>query len=118
MKNRLTVVYCDDDEASVRMFERTFGRDFCVLPASGADEAFELMKGNYVDVLFTDQMMPKETGGTGAELIERVTRKFPSVKSAIVTAYANFKDVLEDAVRHTIILKPYERAEILNFAFA
>jgi DNA-binding NtrC family response regulator len=109
-----TILYVDDDETSVRMFQKTFAGDYRVLTAHGADDAAAIMNSEPVDVLLTDQMMPKGTGGTGAFLIDSLRPKFKNLKAAIITAYADFKGVLEDATSIPVLLKPYEKSQVIE----
>ncbi|WP_319381229.1 response regulator [Thiomicrorhabdus sp.] len=58
-----SVLVVDDDEKSVATLKRTLRKDFKVYTALSAEEAEEILRFEYIQVLVCDHRMPKETGG-------------------------------------------------------
>ena len=62
MKN-VTVLFVDDEENLLNTFKRLFRREsFKDLYASSGHEALEILKSNRVDLMVTDQRMPRMNG--------------------------------------------------------
>ncbi len=80
------VLFVDDDEANLTVFEATFDETFRLLTAKSAAEALEMMEQHEVGVLITDQRMPHTTG---VELLEQVHERFPDVVRILITAYTD-----------------------------
>ncbi len=74
MKPRLLIV--DDEPDILDFLERVFRTDFEVVRASGGHDALKLLESGPVDVLITDQKMPRMTG---LELLEAIRDRFPDM---------------------------------------
>ena len=61
---KFAVLYVDDEEKSLKYFERAFGDDFRVLTAATAQDGFKLLQkhADEIGLLLTDQRMPGEKG--------------------------------------------------------
>ena len=85
MVDSITVLYLDDEKHNLKSFEANFRRKYEVITAQTEKEALELLKTNKVDVFLTDYRMPKINGN---EIIEKVNKLYPSIRSMIITAYS------------------------------
>jgi two-component system probable response regulator PhcQ len=86
---KFAILYVDDEEKSLKYFERAFGDDFRVFTASNAQDGFRLL-GQHADeigLLLTDQRMP---GEKGVWLLERARQLRPRILRILVTAYSDF----------------------------
>ncbi len=90
------VLYIDDDAGNRQAFVAAFRRDFRILVAQGAVEAWPLLDSNEVHVVITDQRMP---GIGGSELLRMVRERYPRAKRMLVTAHADLEAVV-DALNH------------------
>ena len=63
------VLFVDDEEPNLIVFEAVCGDAFPVLTASSATQGLQLMKEHEIGVVLTYQRMP---GMTGIELLEKV----------------------------------------------
>ncbi|MGD8826283.1 MAG: hybrid sensor histidine kinase/response regulator [Myxococcales bacterium] len=110
------ILFVDDEEPNLVVFEAVCGDDFPVLTASSGSAALELMKDHEVGVVLTDQRMP---GMTGIELLEKVEAEHPDAIRLLITAYSDLQ-AAEDAINRghvrRYMRKPWEpevlRAEL------
>jgi two-component system, probable response regulator PhcQ len=86
---KFAILYVDDEEKSLKYFERAFGGDFRVLTASSAQNGLRLLEQHADDIglLVTDQRMP---GEKGVWLLERARQLRPRILRILVTAYSDF----------------------------
>ncbi len=110
------VLYVDDEEKSLKNFERAFGHQFKVLTAPSAIEGIKLMEQHVDDlaILITDQMMP---GHKGVWLLDKARQLKPSVLRILATAYSDLDAVIQavntGAIFH-YITKPWDPAQLEN----
>ena len=110
------VLFVDDEEPNLVVFEAVCGDEFPVLTASSAMAGLELMKEHEIGVVLTDQRMP---GMTGIELLEKVELEYPEAIRLLITAYSDLQ-AAEDAINRghvrRYMRKPWEpetlRAEL------
>ena len=86
---KFAILYVDDEEKSLKYFERAFGDDFRLLTASNAQDGLKLLQQHADDIglLLTDQRMP---GEKGVWLLERARQLRPRILRILVTAYSDF----------------------------
>ena len=110
------VLFVDDEEPNLVVFEAVCGDEFPVLTASSGAAGLELMKEHEIGVILTDQRMP---GMTGIELLEKVESEYPDAIRLLITAYSDLQ-AAEDAINRghvrRYMRKPWEpetlRAEL------
>ncbi|MBW2190236.1 MAG: response regulator [Deltaproteobacteria bacterium] len=76
------VLFVDDEEPNLVVFEAVCGDDFPVLTASSAAAGLQLMEEHEIGVVLTDQRMP---GMTGIELLEKVEADYPDAIRLLIT---------------------------------
>jgi two-component system probable response regulator PhcQ len=86
---KFAILYVDDEEKSLKYFERAFGDDFRVFTAANAQDGFKLLEqhADEIGLLLTDQRMP---GEKGVWLLERARQFRPRILRMLVTAYSDF----------------------------
>jgi signal transduction histidine kinase len=106
------ILFVDDDEANLIVFEAACGEQFEVLLASSAEAALEHMEREEVGVIVADQRMP---GTTGIELLERVRDEHPDTVRMLITAYSDIQAAI-GAINHgrvrRYLRKPWEPGEL------
>ncbi len=103
-----------DDEEGVRRTQLLFLKKagFTAVAVSSGEAAMDLLQEDQAfDLLVTDQSMP---GMTGCELIEAVTRRFPSLPTLLVTGYDKVSGLDRLDGRVTVLRKPFDRASFLH----
>lgn len=108
--SRYAVLYVDDEELSLKSFERAFGGEFKVLTASSAAEGLRLFEAHADDigVLMTDQRMP---GEQGVWLLDKARQLRPGVLRILVTAYSDFQamvDAVNSGAIFHYVTKPWD----------
>ncbi|MCB9779217.1 MAG: response regulator [Alphaproteobacteria bacterium] len=86
------VLYVDDEQSNLTVFEAAFMDRFPVLTASNGHDAIELLRAHEVAVLLVDQRMP---GMSGVELLARAREEFPDPVRILVTAYSNLPEAID-----------------------
>jgi signal transduction histidine kinase len=81
------VLFVDDDEPNLVVWEAACSDEFRVLVASNADDALAAMRKHEVGVVLSDQRMP---GTTGVELLEKVRVDYPAAVRILITAHSDF----------------------------
>src|SRR6056300_1763958 len=93
---KFAILYVDDEEKSLKYFQRAFGSKFRIFVATNAKDGFQIFDEHQdeIGILLTDQRMP---GEKGVQLLEKVRAVRPNVIRVLVTAYSDF-DAAIDAV--------------------
>jgi signal transduction histidine kinase len=106
------VLYVDDLQTNLILFQATFERDYHIILAESAAKALEIMKEEEIQVLVTDQRMPDMTG---TELLQIVSKEYPEVRRFLLTAFTDFETVVEAVNKghiHGYINKPLQAEEV------
>jgi len=110
------ILYVDDEEKSLKNFERAFGHQFRVLTAPNAIDAIKVLEQHPDDiaVLMTDQMMP---GHKGVWLLDKTRQMKPNILRILVTAYSDLDAVIQavntGAIFH-YVTKPWDISQLEN----
>jgi response regulator RpfG family c-di-GMP phosphodiesterase len=109
---KITILYLDDEENNLISFKANFRLKYKVYIAISGDEALKIIEKNSIDIIITDQRMPKMTG---VEFLEKVLEKFPDPMRILLTGYADMNAVV-DAVNKGKIFhylnKPWNEEEL------
>jgi response regulator RpfG family c-di-GMP phosphodiesterase len=110
-----TTLLLVDDEPSVlsalRRLFRTTG--YRVLQATSGKEALLLLGGEQVDVIISDMRMPEMDG---AELLEQVRHRRPTVIRILLTGYADIQSTIaaiNGGEIHRYVAKPWDDQDLL-----
>lgn len=84
-----------------------------VFDASDGVEGLEIIRSNSVDIIITDIQMPKMSG---IELIREIKSFNKTIKTIIITAYAEFEYAKESITLNVndYILKPFKSKDLLD----
>jgi len=111
---KFAILYVDDEEKSLKYFQRALGNNFRIFIATNARDGFRIFEEHQdeIGILLTDQRMP---GEKGVQLLEKVRTIRPNVIRILVTAYSDF-DAAIDAVNtgaiYKYISKPWDVADL------
>lgn len=105
---RYSVLFVDDEPNILRSLARLFHQEsFDVLMATGGEEALEIVKNQPVQLVVTDNIMPKMTG---VELIKQVKRIAPDTLRIILSGQSDMQAVLSsvnEGEAFRFLLKPW-----------
>src|SRR5206468_937533 len=88
--------------------------DFEVITAGSADGAEEVFARRPIDLILTDQKMPRRTG---VQLLEWVRQNHPRTVRLLMTGYAELDDAVDAINRGHVyyyLLKPWRTEELLQ----
>lgn len=107
------ILYVDDEDGNLVVFEAAFEDDFQITLAHSAEEVLELMNQRPFPVVVADHRMPKMTG---VELLEVLRERHPLTKRILLTGYTDPAAMIESINRGQVfhfVRKPWERHELL-----
>jgi len=90
--NKYKILFIDDEPASLTAFKSVFRDDYDISLAGSADEGYEIMKNQSVDIVISDQRMP---GITGVEFLHKVRVEFPETVRMLITGYSDIDAVIK-----------------------
>lgn len=106
MKNEPKILYVDDEEINLQLFEINFEIKYNVLTAISGFDAFDLLKVNEnIRIVICDMKMPKMNG---VEFIKIAKLKYPQIVFCILTGY-EITDDIKDLLNTGLILKYFKK---------
>lgn len=112
------VLYIDDQETNLLLFEAQYADLFSIRTAKSTEEAYKLMKQYDFKVLITDEKMPSENG---IHFINRIKDEFPEIIYMVLTAYDETnitRDAINSGMIYRFVLKPWNmhrlKKDIMN----
>ncbi|MBL4789514.1 MAG: response regulator [Kordiimonadaceae bacterium] len=89
-----TLLYVDDEEIAVRLFQRIFKNDYTVLSAASVDEAEAILRerASEISVVISDQRMPSKNG---VELLDHIRERHPQIMRILTTGYSEISDAID-----------------------
>lgn len=111
---KFAILYVDDEEKSLKYFERAFDDQFRILTAARAQEGLKLLEEHKDDigVLMTDQRMP---GEKGVWLLEKARQLRPRIIRILATAYSDMEaaiSAVNSGAIYKYISKPWDPPEL------
>ena len=112
--NAPVVLVVDDEASIVQSLSRIFGREgHQVLTAADAHAGLDLLRGQSVNVLVTDLVMP---GMDGMDLLKAVKAISPETEVVMMTAYGTVDNAVEAMKKgaYDFVTKPLKRAHMVG----
>lgn len=107
-KDKITILYVDDEVNNLKAFKATFRRDYKIFLAESADEGRDILLQQDIDIIITDQRMPKENG---VDFLESIIPMHPDPMRILLTGYTDIQAVI-DAINkgkvYHYLTKPWE----------
>lgn len=114
MESRFNILCVDDEEDNLLVFRSYFRKHFHVFTAQSGEEALELLKKQPIDLVVSDQRMPRMTG---VELFECIREQYPEVIRIILTGYSDIQAVISAINKGKVYhyaTKPWDGDELKN----
>jgi len=113
MSDKLKLLYVDDEEMNLLLFEKIFEKKYNIITAESGMLALELLLSHPdTVVVISDMKMPTMTG---IQFIQKAKNKFPNINFFILTGY-DINDEIQEALESNMILnyfrKPFNFNEI------
>ncbi len=112
MKDRISVLYVDDEENNLISFKATFRLNYKVYTATSGHMALQIIKETPMDIIISDQRMPQMTG---VEFLEEVIKINPDPMRILLTGYADMNAVVDAVNKGKIfhyLSKPWSEEEL------
>ncbi len=111
-KKTINVLYIDDELHNLTSFRACFRRIFNIFTASSADEGREIIELHDIQVILSDQRMPKVTG---IEFFESIKEIHPDPIRILITGYTDINAVIEAINRGQVykyLTKPWNEEDV------
>lgn len=111
---RSSVLVVDDEPYILTTLAALLENEFDVSLANSADEAQEVFRTKSVDVILSDQKMPRRNG---VELLEWVRTHHPKTIRLLMTGFAELEDAVDAINRGKVyryLFKPWRSEELLQ----
>ncbi len=108
-----SLLFVDDEVDVVEILTHTFEDDYRVFSAHSGAEAIEILERESIDLLITDQRMPRMTG---IQLIEKAHQIDSELLCIILTGYTDPPDLIDAINRghvYRYITKPWEIQDLV-----
>lgn len=112
MATAFQILYVDDEQDNLMAFRAVFRRHFKVHLAQSGQEALHFLNQQAIDLIISDQRMPKMTG---VELLEKVRDRFPEIIRMVLTGYSDQQAIIDAINKGKIyhyITKPWDVDEL------
>jgi two-component system response regulator HydG len=114
VESRGTILVVDDEQANLDSLDRIFAREgYRILLARSGQAAVETLRGEPVDVVLTDLMMPSMSG---QDLLRAVRAVAPDAEVVLMTAYGTVEAAvaaMKDGA-YDFLTKPLKRHAVLK----
>jgi diguanylate cyclase (GGDEF)-like protein len=111
---KCSLLVVDDESYLLPPLSALLANDFEVLTADCAEAAQRLLSARPIDIILSDQKMPRMTG---VQLLEWVCHHSPRTVRLLMTGYAEHEDAVEAINRGQVyyyLLKPWRIEELLH----
>ncbi len=112
-KSKNVILYVDDESNNLIGFKSVFRRHFKVYTATSGVEGLEILAKHPVQLVISDQRMPKMTG---TQFLKQVADNYPDIMRIILTGYSDYEATLaaiNEGKVHKYLMKPWD-AEVLK----
>ncbi len=121
MNEKQTILYVDDEEINLVVFEANFIGKFNVITADSGFEGIKILENKPdIPIVISDMKMP---GMNGIEFIKTAKKQFPNIAYFILTGFDitdEISSALDDKLINDYFKKPFNGREIeasINAAF-
>jgi len=110
--NKINILYVDDELNNLMSFKAVFRTKYNVLTAISGEDAKKILQSNEINIIITDQRMPKMTG---VEFLESILGDYPDPIRILLTGYADMNAVVDAINKGKIfhyLTKPWNEEEL------
>jgi len=113
-EKNINVLYIDDEPNNITSFRAAFRRMFTIFTAESAEEGRTILEKEKIDVILSDQRMPKMTG---IEFFQSILETHPNPIRILITGYTDINAVI-DAINvgqvYKYLSKPWNESDVKN----
>ncbi len=111
-KDKIKILYVDDEINNLAAFKANFRRIYDVHTAESATEGRKILETTEIEIIITDQRMPEMTG---VEFLESIVKEHPNPIRILLTGYTDMQALI-DAVNkgqiYRYLSKPWNEEEL------
>lgn len=111
-EKKINVLYIDDEPNNITSFRAAFRRTFNIYSAESAEEGRNILEIEPIEVILSDQRMPKMTG---IEFFQSILTTHPDPIRILITGYTDINAVI-DAINigqvYKYLTKPWIEHEV------
>ena len=111
------VLYIDDEPNNIISFKAAFRRVFTIFTAESAEEGRKILEQEKIQIILSDQRMPKMTG---IEFFQSILETHPDPIRILITGYTDINAVI-DAINigqvYKYLSKPWNEEEVKNCVY-
>ena len=110
MSKQIAILYVDDEDINLFLFERSFSSAYKVITANSGEEGLKKLheSAHEIIMVITDMRMP---GMDGIAFIRKAKEKFHNIAYYVLTAF-NFNEEVNSAIEEKLIdnffTKPFD----------
>ena len=108
-----TILLVDDEENILSSLKRLLRRDgYRILTANGGAAGLEILAGERVDVILSDQRMPYMTG---VEFLRQVKNLYPDTVRMVLSGYTELQsitDAINEGAIYKFLTKPWDDEQL------
>jgi len=111
-KQDFKILYVDDEEHNLISFKASFRREYQIYTAASGEEGLEIVRNQPIDLIITDQRMPKMTG---IQFLERTLPEYPDMIRMILTGFSDVEAIIGAINSGRVfryITKPWDETEL------
>jgi diguanylate cyclase (GGDEF)-like protein len=111
---KCSLLVVDDEPYILPTLSALLASEFDVVTADSVESAQAVFARQPIDLILTDQKMPRQTG---IQLLEWVREKYPRTVRLLMTGYAELEDAIDAINRGHVyhyLLKPWRTEELLQ----
>lgn len=90
-KKDFSILYVDDEEHNLISFKAVFRREYEIFTATSGEEGLHIIREHEVDLIITDQRMPRMTG---IQFLERILPEYPDTIRMILTGFSDVEAII------------------------
>lgn len=109
---KYSVLYVDDEPVNLRIFQHAFKRDYNVYTASNGFDALDILNEHKMDLIITDQQMPRMSG---VDLLAKIVPKHPNIVRMIMTGFSDIGAIIRAVNEFGLdkyLVKPWDRDQL------
>ncbi|UXX78977.1 response regulator [Reichenbachiella carrageenanivorans] len=109
---KYSILYVDDEPVNLRIFQHAFKRDYNVYTSLNGFDALEILNEKKVDLIITDQQMPRMSG---VDLLAKIVPKHPSIVRMIMTGFSDIGAIIRAVNEFGLdkyLVKPWDRDQL------
>ena len=113
MGKKIKILYVDDENINIKLFEISFSRTYTVLTANNPIKGLEILSNHDdIDIVFSDMDMPFFNG---VQFIQEAKKIHPNIKYYILSGFeknAEMQKALDENIMLNFFKKPINHNEI------